>query len=135
MCIGACLFNGPFQRRGEEWGGGGGGGGSAAWVTARHPYLLIQALSSGEVTPASLCSSSLTVISLQLNWRKVRRQGLLLWRERSSHLTGQLPPALSLAVPSQQGAAPPRSVSLTRCVGFRVKTDKRIDNCAPGYRK
>ena len=25
--------------------------------------------------------------------------------------------------------------SLTRCVGFRVKTDKRIENCAPGNRK
>ena len=51
------------------------------------------------------------------------------------HLTGQLPPALSWAVPNQKGAAPPRSVSLIGCVGFRVKTDKRIDNCAPGNRK
>ena len=48
MCIGACLSNGPFQWRGEV--------GSAAWVTAFPPYLLTQALRSGEVTPASLCS-------------------------------------------------------------------------------
>ncbi len=51
--------------------------------------------------------------------------------ERSSYLIGQLPPALSWAAPSHLGAASPRSVNLTGCVGFRVKTDKQIDNSAP----
>eukprot|EP00745_Piridium_sociabile_P043280 TRINITY_DN8831_c0_g1_i6.p3 TRINITY_DN8831_c0_g1~~TRINITY_DN8831_c0_g1_i6.p3 ORF type:complete len:110 (+),score=10.60 TRINITY_DN8831_c0_g1_i6:354-683(+) len=44
-CIGFCLSIGPFQRRGE--------GGSTAWVTVCPPYLLTQALRTGEDTPAS----------------------------------------------------------------------------------
>ena len=53
----------------------------------------------------------------------------------SSHFFGQLPPASSWVAPNQQGAASPQTVNITGCVGFRVKSDKRIDNFAPCNKK
>ena len=53
-CVSALAF--PMDHSSDVERGEGGGGGSAAWVAACPPYLLTQALRSGEVTPASLCS-------------------------------------------------------------------------------
>ena len=54
-------------------------------------------------------------------------RGCIQRSERSSNLTGQLPPASSWAAPSQIGAVPPQFVCLIGCMGLMDNTSQA--NC------
>ena len=124
-----------------------GEGEHAAWATSCSPYYPAQAsalvtlrIKHQHVTPYTWRGHSnfaggvdttrkaavyqLKVIA-QIGVERGARGCFRRW-ERPSSLTGQLPPALNWAAPSQLGAVPPQSAFLNGCLGIKPTLTSRL---------